>query len=404
MISVRDAFNITIDNMKKQGPENISVTRCTGRVLAEDVLCDIDMPPFDRSAMDGFALVGSGDSWKLLPEITAGTDPEPLEHRNTAAPIMTGAPVPAGADRVVMVEHTEVRDGVLTVSALPEKGANICFQAEDIEAGQVVLSSGLVLSPAETGIASMAGRSVLKVFSRPEVSVLTTGSEVIPPVQVPGPGQVRNANSSLMAAHLTCSGYTPSVVLHAADDPASLENAAAQALLTSDILLTAGGISMGTRDYIPEVMEKLGFRFLFRTVAQKPGKPFSLAVRESDHKIMFGLPGNPVSVLVGLESYVLPALRYVSGHTAYRKKTFTGICSKPLKKKAGRQYFYRGMAEFGRNGWTIDVPPSSGSGDLMSTRGTNSLAWLSAESTGIPENKPVPFALMSWAGGESCWE
>lgn len=404
MISVREAFRIIIENLNRQDMVNLPAAQCTGRVLAEDVSCDIDMPPFDRSAMDGFALRGAGSSWRLLPEIAAGTDPGPLEAHDTAAPIMTGAPVPKGADRVVMVEHTEVEDGVLTISSVPEKGANICLRAEDIQAGQTVLSSGIVLSPSEVGIASMAGRSVLKVFSRPEVSVLTTGSEVIPPVQVPGPGQVRNANSPLMETLLTSSGYSPTLALHSADDPVSLENAARQALASSDVLLTAGGISMGTRDYIPEVMENLGFRFLFRTVAQKPGKPFSFAVRESDGKVMFGLPGNPVSVLVSLENYVLSALRYASGHSAFRKKTLSGTCLTSLRKKEGRLYYYRCKAETHGDSWTIEVPSTSGSGDLMSTRGTNGLAWLAAENTGVPENTVIPFTLMSWAGGESCWE
>ncbi len=404
MITVQEAFDLIFMNMPGAEREFLPIEECSGRVLGENIQCDIPMPPFDRSAMDGFALRGEAGSYSLLPEITAGADPAPMEKPGYAAPIMTGAPVPEGADRVVMVEATSVEGGVLRVLKMPPAGANICYRAEDISMGQTVLRSGLLLSPGEIGIAAMAGRAFLSVFTRPDVSVLTTGSEVVPPVHRPLPGQVRNANGPLMESFLLASGYDPAAVLHSADDPVSLRSAAEQALSLSNILITAGGVSMGTRDYIPSVMEELGFRFHFREVAQKPGKPLSFATRESDSKVIFGLPGNPVSVLVALETYVMPALRFSSGHDRYRKKVLSGKLLAPQRKKPGRQGFYRCRAGLIDGTWLLEVPETSGSGDLMSTSGTNAIAWLPPESTGLPAGADMDFSLMVWAGGEGFWE
>ena len=401
MISVGEAFRTVIEGMPEPVIETMAVEKCHGRVLAADVISDISMPPFNRSAMDGYALRGASDSYELLPEIPAGSDPPPMEKDGFAAPIMTGAPVPAGADRVVMVEATEISGERVRVRTLPDPGDNICFKAEDIKAGQTVLHSGTLLTPTEAGIASMAGRSFLQVFRRPSVSVITTGTEVISPAGVPGPGEVRNANCSLMTSHLAMNGFPPSAVLHSADDPASLRNIAMQAAEVSDMIITAGGISMGTRDYIPEVFMDLGYSFRFRSVAQKPGKPFSFA---AGTRPVFGLPGNPVSVLVALEMYVLPALRYASGHVNYRRKVLSGNLKTPLRKKKGRQYFYRCMADQSDGSWILSVPETSGSGDLMSAAGTNSIAWLPPDSSGAGAGETLPFSLMSWAGGESIWK
>lgn len=401
MISVGEAFRTVIEGMPEPVTETMAVEKCHGRVLAAEVISDISMPPFNRSAMDGYALRGISDSYELLPEIPAGSDPPPMDKDGHAAPIMTGAPVPEGADRVVMIEATETSGGRVRVKTLPGPGENICFKAEDIEAGQTVLHRGTLLTPAEAGIASMAGRSYLKVFRRPSVSIITTGAEVISPAAVPGPGEVRNANGSLMTSHLAMNGFPPAAVLHSGDDPASLRNIAMQAAEVSDVIITAGGISMGTRDYIPEVFTGLGYSFKFRSVAQKPGKPFSFSI---GRRLMFGLPGNPVSVLVALEMYVLPALRYASGHGSYRRKELSGNLKTPLRKKHGRQYFYRCMASCNGGSWDLSVPETSGSGDLMSAGGTNSLAWLPSDSSGAGAGDAVPFSLMSWAGGESIWE
>jgi molybdopterin molybdotransferase len=403
IITVQEAADIILANTPSPSVETMSLEATSGRILAENIESDISMPPFNRSAMDGFALRGVCPEYELMAEIPAGISPPPVCRDGMAAPIMTGAPVPEGADRVVMVEDTTVVNGVLRVKTMPPDGANICLEAEDILKGQTVLNRGTLVSPAEIGIAAMAGRETLAVFRRPSITVLTTGSEVIPPSCFPLPGQVRNANGVLISSLLARAGFAPIKVSHSADDQASLLNAVTKALSVSDILITAGGVSMGTHDHVPSVLEKLGFNFHFRTVAQKPGKPFSFATNPASGKIMFGLPGNPVSVLVCLETYVLSCLRLYSGHVRIARETLTGKCLTRLSKKAGRQSFFTTTAACALGMWMLENPETSGSGDLMSTRGANSLAWLSPGSTGAEAGTLVPFSLMSWAGGESSW-
>ncbi|MCK5785804.1 MAG: molybdopterin molybdotransferase MoeA [Candidatus Sabulitectum sp.] len=404
MISVQDALNTVFENTPSASKETVALYGTSGRILAEDVVSDISMPPFDRSAMDGFAIRGICDEYELMDEIPAGVQPQPIQRDGVAAPIMTGAPVPEGADRVVMVEVTSVSDRRLTIGKMPQKGANICREAEDITKGQTVLQRGTLITPSDTGIAAMAGRETISVYKKPLISVLTTGTEVIPPVHIPRLGQVRNANGVLISSFLAQAGFPPVKVFHSGDDRASLRNAAVQALAVSDILVTAGGVSMGTHDLVPSVLEDLGFKFHFRTVAQKPGKPFSFATDHETGKLMFGLPGNPVSTLVGLEMYVLACIRLFSGHARYHRKELTGTLSGSIRKKQGRLNFLRTIAEYAHGEWVVSIPSSSGSGDLMSTRGTNSIAWLPPESSGAEAGTSIPFTLMSWAGGESCWE
>ncbi len=403
MISVSEALKIIFDNIPVLETEITTLENSAGRILAQDLISDIAMPPFDRSAMDGFAVRGFSEEYKLMDEIPAGIQPPPIPEDGMAAPIMTGAPVPEGADRVVMVEKTSVTGDLLTVNQDTVIGANICWKAEDVKKGQIVLEKGTLITPAEIGIAAMAGMETLPVFRKPVISVLTTGSEIIPPVHIPQPGQVRNANGVLISSFLSMAGFAAVKVFHSADDPDSLTNAVTQALSISDILVTAGGVSMGTHDFVPSVLEELGFHFHFRTVAQKPGKPFSFATNSAG-KIMFGLPGNPVSVLVGLEMYVLASLRAFAGHKKFLRKELTGRLTDSLKKKPGRLNYLRTFAEYTESGWIISIPSSSGSGDLQSTRGTNSLSWLSSESTGASSGDLIPFTLMSWAGGQSCWK
>jgi molybdopterin molybdotransferase len=396
MLSVNEAFEAVIAGIPVSPVLSVPIEKAAGMVLAEDVLCDIDMPPFDRSAMDGYALPGPSDRCTILEEIPAGSWP-PALRAGSAAPIMTGAPVPPGADRVVKVEDTRVEDGKLLVLAMPDAGENICKKAEDISAGAKVLEVGTVLAPSDTGIAAMAGRTALAVHARPVVSILTTGTEVIPPVCVPGPGQVRNANSVLLVSLLGGNGFPAASALHCGDDPASLKSAISQAMSLSSVLLTAGGISMGTRDYIPQVLEELGFRFHFRAVAQKPGKPFSFATGPLG--TVFGLPGNPVSVLTCFELYVLPALRYASGALRFRPMVQKGALKHSLRKRHGRQDFFRAVAENENGKWSLGIPPTSGSGDLMSTRGVNCIAWLPPDCIGAECGEDIPFILMSHYGG-----
>ncbi len=364
------------------------------RILAESVATDIPMPPFDRSAVDGYALPGEGDDFGLVAEITASPGTPPPLMPGCAAPIMTGAQLPEGADRVVMLEDTFVEAGRLRLKAASRAGRHICYRGEDLPAGHEVLGRGVLLTPAALGVAAMAGRVGLKVARRPLVALITTGNEVTEPSNVPGPGEIRNANGVLGASVLAAAGFGPIRTSHSVDSPGEIE-AAVNRFRDADVLLIAGGVSMGTHDFVPSVMKGLGFRFLFEEVAQKPGKPLCFAV--GNGRVFFGLPGNPVSVLVALETYVVPFLRKSSGFARYRNTVYEGRLECDVRKKPGRTEFLRAVAARGGDGFILNVPETHGSGDLRSATAANCLIVMPADSEGAGRGGIVPFTFLSGA-------
>lgn len=401
MISRSRAFSIVTEAFKPTEPSWTDLSLASGAVLAEDVRCSIDMPPFDRSAMDGYAIAGEGDDLELCDEIAAGSVGAPLAS-GQAAPIMTGAPVPEGADRVVMVERTRREGGRVRIEAVPSAGANICRRGEDISAGDLVIAAGSILTPNRIGIAAMAGRQSLRVRPRLAVGLLTTGNEVIPPPSVPGPGQVRNANLPMMRALLDGAWADVKTVLHAADDPESLRSSLSQLISSCDVVVAAGGVSMGTRDYVPGVLKELGVVLAFDRVAQKPGKPLTFGTAPDGTRV-FGMPGNPVSVLVSVEEYLLPALRRAAGHASFEKRDLRGRACFSHRAKPGRDELLRVRAVYDDSEWSLELPDSSGSGDLMSTASTNALAVLEADRLNVEPGCDLLFHLYSFAAGEAAF-
>jgi molybdopterin molybdotransferase len=399
MIPFEEALKLVLDNSGEPEVEEVSIDGAVGHVLASDVHSDIDMPPFNRSAMDGFAISGDDLRHELLEEITAGDAREIRIKPGIACPIMTGAMLPEGADRIVIVEESVVENSILHLEKVPPAGANICWKGEDIKKGQLVLEHGTRLSQQHMGIAAMAGRSVMPVYRKPRVAVVTTGTEIIPPTWIPSPGQVRNANLPLITSQLSLGGFPVSVSLHSADDPDSLRASFGQFLGCSDILIVAGGVSKGTKDFVPSVLESLGVKLHFRMVAQKPGKPLTFGSNPAGNPV-FGLPGNPVSVMVSIEEYVLPLLRKRSGFKGYHKRTYHGEITFNYRKKPGRLNFLRIIAYREGNSWKLHLPDSSGSGDLMSTVNANALAIVDSEQLSIQAGETLPFHFFSSTAGE----
>ncbi len=320
MIQVEEAQRILLERCRQLPDEHVLALNAAGQVLREDVAGDVDSPPFDKALVDGYAVraadATAGSVLQVVGTLVAGQVPEvPLAPRQ-ALRIMTGAPLPPGADAVVMLERTQpVSPNEIRISQTDvAPGLNILAQGASMRRGDVVLKVGTVLRPLEIGLLAELGRTSVRVVRRPHVAILATGDELVEPDQAPGPGQIRNSNGTLLAALLENSGARVRLSAVAPDDPARLLPLVRSGL-TSDLLLITGGVSTGDRDYIPSVLKDAGVQQLFHGVDLKPGKPIWCGVLEDGQRQcwVFGLPGNPVSCLVCFELFVRPVVDLLAG-------------------------------------------------------------------------------------------
>jgi molybdopterin molybdotransferase len=314
MLSPQDAWNRLEPHLQPCATELLARRRALGRVLAEPVRATLDVPAADVSAMDGFAVVGApGEALPVAGRIVAGDAPGRVLTPGTALRIMTGAPMPEGADRVLPVEVAQLDDqGRVLFGTGGEPGDHIRRRGEIVRAGAPLVAAGTRLTPGTLAVLATHGLTELPVVGLPRVAVLVTGDEVVPPDQQPAPGQLRDSHGDFLLAAVGELGCT--VVHHgiAPDDPAALRTRMVAALADSDILLTTGGVSMGELDHVESVLAELEFESLVTAVAIQPGKPF-VAARRADGKWVFGLPGNPASVMVSFWLFVRPVLRRLAG-------------------------------------------------------------------------------------------
>ncbi len=298
-----------------------------GRVLAGAALSDVNLPPFEKSAMDGFAVHSADfqadqapEGERTLPivgESRAGVSlAGPLE-RGTCAAIYTGAELPLGADAVIMVERSTTVDGGSRVRLQdrPTPGQHVCPRGQDLAVGQRVLHAGRRLRPADLALLAAVGQDPVAVLRRPMVAIVTTGDELVPPSQIPGAAQIREGNTFQLEAACRASGAQVANLGIARDDPRYLERLFEEALAGSDTLVTTGGVSMGKYDLVGAALEAIGVKPVFHRVAIKPGKPLWFGVHGA--KCVFALPGNPISCLVNFARFVGPALRRLGGERDY---------------------------------------------------------------------------------------
>jgi len=272
----------------------------------------------------------------------AGSVTDTVVASGTAVKLFTGSVIPAGADTVVKVEDTEEADGHVTVRVAPRPHANVREAGEDVRPGQVVVAAGTSLGPADIGILASVGRATLVVHRRPRVAVVATGSELVEVDETPGPGQVVNTNAYALAAAVREAGGQPIVFPIVRDRPDDLRAQLAEAL-AADVVLTTGGVSVGELDYVKDTLASLGVEQVFWRVAQKPGKP--LAFGRRDGRLVFGLPGNPVSAMVTFEEFVRPALRKMTGHATLFRPLVRARLAERLAKHPGRMHFVRVVLE-----------------------------------------------------------
>ncbi|MDO9680128.1 MAG: molybdopterin molybdotransferase MoeA [Bacteroidales bacterium] len=314
MISFEEALKIVLENAQYLPHESIKLEDSAGRVLASDIYADRDMPPFDKSAVDGYALKREelGNPLRVVENIAAGYVPKNEVISGTCSKIMTGAVIPAGADFVVMVEDTVEVSGFMDLKEKEEKFKkrnNICYKGEDISEGDLLLSRGTVISPAATAILASAGFSVVSVSKVPVVGIFSTGDEIVEPEVTPLPSQIRNSNGwqLRMQALSTCSKVKYYGIVK--DSPELLHAAVLKSIEECDITIITGGVSAGDFDYVPGIIKECGFNILFDKVSVQPGKPSTFAVKKADYnenKVIFALPGNPVSSLIQFEMLVKP--------------------------------------------------------------------------------------------------
>ena len=344
-----------------------------GRVLAEDISADRDTPPFHRATRDGFA-VRSFDLADLPAVLECAGEVRAGEHfageidSGKCVEIMTGAPLPGGADAVVMIEHTRREGSKVEISRAVQAWENIVRQGSEAAAGSVVLQCGRRLGAGEIGLLAAVGKEQVRVFAKPRVAILPTGDEVVPAGQVPEWFQIRNSNAASLAAQVEASGGVPLIVGIAPDEKQELRRMILKGL-EADLLLLSGGVSMGKYDLVEQVLTGLGAEFYFQGVAIRPGKP--LAFGHVGGKFFFALPGNPVSTYVTFELFAQPALNLLGG-AEFESPTFLRArLGKPLRQKTGLTAFMPARVETENSDPVVNLVGWQGSGDLVGVAAAN---------------------------------
>lgn len=386
MLSIDAARDLVSRNVARLPATQVSLADALGLVLAEDIASDVDSPPFDKALMDGFAVRSSDFAdgraeLRILERVLAGQLPTKPVDPGEATQIMTGAPLPAGADAVAKIEDCEIAGDLVQINAAIRAGTSIIRRATNLKAGAVVLGAGTMLRPTHLGSAGEIGRGQLPVYRRPTASVLTTGDELVPINRVPGPGQIRNSNEAMLTAQIIAAGATPIPLGIARDERAELRAKITEGL-KADLFVLSGGVSAGAADFVPSELAAAGVEQVFHKVELKPGKPIWFGVKDrSDGSRchIFGLPGNPVSSLVCFELFVKTALRRLSGIEPPVVPAISARLTHLHQQPADRPTMHLAQLTHTATGPEVSLVPWHGSSDLAATIGANAMAYLPGE-------------------------
>ncbi len=408
MLTVEEALERILGRARRLPEERVPLLEALDRVLAEDIAADINVPPFDNTAVDGYA-VRAADTGEAAPEspvflrtladLPAGVTAQETVEAGTAARIMTGAPVPPGADAIVMVEDTRsAPDGLVSILEAAQRGQHIRRAGEDVTRGTVVLHAGTPIRAAEIAMLATMGRATVPTVRPARVAVISTGDEIVEIEEgvPPPPGKIRNSNRYALAALVREAGAVVHSMTHIPDEPAATEavlRACADPAHGADVIVTAGGVSVGDRDYVKPALEKLGRLDLWK-VAMKPGKP--LAFGSIGETLFFGLPGNPVSAMVTFELFVRPTLWKMAGRAA------TGLARPQVQARLlegvshipGRREYVRAVTTTQEGHFVTQPTGAQGSGLLHSMTRANSLLILPQESPGASAGEVVTVLLL----------
>jgi len=370
LIAPQDAFKLILKHVVPVEKETRPLDKALGYYLGEDIRADRDIPPADRSAMDGYAVRSANlatrpCALRLIGEVAAGSPARPRVRPGTCVRVLTGANIPPGADTVVMVEQTEQTNGLVTIKGMVKAGSNILGRGEDAKEGERLLSRGTVLGPQQVGVCAAVGKAEVKVYRRPRVAVLCTGEElreVDAPVR---PHEIRNSNGPALCAALKHWGYPQLTQQNGPDDVNVLAAKLRRLRDKYDVVILTGGVSVGKYDLVREAVERVGAVVRFHGVAMKPGKPVLYATLPGNRQI-FGLPGNPLSAMTGFHEFVLPALRRMSGvHPAEAKVSLHLPLASQLTSKGGPMRFALACMTWNKGCPTVTPIRSHSSADLV---------------------------------------
>ncbi len=386
MLTVEEALELVKSRCGPLPARRVPLGEAAGLRLAEDIASDIDSPPHDKAMMDGYA-VRSADREKerrILEEIAAGAVPHFALTPGTASRIMTGAPLPEGADAIVPVEKTELIDAttVRLEQVDPARGQNVLYRGSSMRERDVVVQRGAVVRPIEIAILAETGHGAVAVVPRPRMAVLPTGNELVAVTERPGPGQIRNSNGPMLVALGRRAGAETTDLEVARDSYEHLTQRIVEGL-THDILVLSGGVSAGTFDLVPQVLAEQGVEQVFHKIALKPGKPLWFGIKRGEATnrttLVFGLPGNPVSSLVCFELFVRPAIAALAGHGFVQLESFRAKLVSDYEYKGDRAACLPARVRHLPAETDVEILPWAGSADLATLTGANGLVRLPAE-------------------------